>query len=54
MTKRYFPLALIALITTTLTSCAAIQGIFKAGMITGIIVVVLVISLIIWIVSKVF
>lgn len=54
MTKRYFSLALIALLTTTLTSCEAIQGIFKAGMITGIIIVVLVIALIIWIVSKVF
>jgi hypothetical protein len=54
MTKRYFPLALIALLTTTLASCDAIQGIFKAGMVTGIIVVVLVIALIIWVLSKVF
>lgn len=54
MTKRYLPLALIALLSTTLASCEAIQGIFKAGMVTGIIVVVLVIALIIWLVSKVF
>ena len=54
MTKRYFPLALIALLATTLTSCEAIQGIFKAGVITGVVVVVIVIALIIWLVSKVF
>ena len=54
MTKRYFPLALIALLTTTLASCEAIEGIFKAGVWTGVIVVVLVIALIIWLVSKVF
>jgi hypothetical protein len=54
MTKRYFPLALIALLTTTLASCEAIQGIFKAGVITGVIVVVIVIALIIWLVSKIF
>jgi hypothetical protein len=54
MTKRYFPLALVALLTTTLASCEAIEGIFKAGMVTGIVVVVLVIALIIWLVSKVF
>ncbi|MGY4383829.1 hypothetical protein ACXZ1K_00615 [Pedobacter sp. PWIIR3] len=54
MTKRYFPLALIALLTTTLSSCELVQGIFKAGVVTGVIVVVLVVALIIWLVSKVF
>ena len=54
MTKRYFPLALIALLTTTLASCQAIEGIFKAGVVTGVIIVVLVVALIIWLVSKVF
>jgi len=54
MTKRYFPLALIALLTTTLASCEAIEGIFKAGVVTGVIIVVLVVALIIWLVSKVF
>jgi len=52
--KRYFPLAIIAFLTTTLTSCELVEGIFKAGVWTGIIVVVLVIALIIWLVSKVF
>lgn len=53
-TKRYLPLALIALLSTTLASCDLIEGIFKAGVWTGIIVVVLVIALIIWLISKVF
>ncbi len=52
--KRYFPLAIIAFLTTTLTSCELVEGIFKAGVWTGIIVVVLVVALIIWLVSKVF
>jgi cytosine/uracil/thiamine/allantoin permease len=52
--KQYFPLALVALLATTLTSCDAIEGIFKAGLWTGIIIVVLVLALIIWIISKVF
>jgi hypothetical protein len=52
--KRYFPLAIIAFLSTTLASCDLVEGIFKAGMVTGIIVVVLVIALIIWLISKVF
>jgi len=52
--KRYFPLAIIAFLCTTLTSCELIGDIFKAGMVTGIIVVVLVIALIIWLISKIF
>jgi cytosine/uracil/thiamine/allantoin permease len=53
MTK-YFPLALIALLTTTLASCSAIEGIFKAGVWSGVIVVVIVLAVIIWIISKIF
>ncbi|WP_316793472.1 hypothetical protein [Pedobacter frigoris] len=52
--KRYFPLAILAFLTTTLSSCELVQGIFKAGMWTGVIVVVLVLALIIWLISKVF
>lgn len=52
--KRYFPLAIIALLTTTLTSCELIGNIFKAGMWTGVVIVVLVLALIIWLISKVF
>jgi cytosine/uracil/thiamine/allantoin permease len=53
MTK-YFPLALIALLATTLASCSAIEGIFKAGVWSGVIVVVIVLAVIIWIISKIF
>lgn len=52
--KRYLPLALVALIMTTLSSCELIGGIFKTGVWTGVIVVVVVLALIIWVVSKIF
>ncbi|MCX2482400.1 hypothetical protein [Pedobacter sp. MR2016-24] len=52
--QRYFPLALIALLMTTLASCSAIEGIFKAGVWSGVIIVVVVLALIIWVVSKIF
>jgi cytosine/uracil/thiamine/allantoin permease len=52
--KKYIPLALIALLATTLTSCELVEGIFKAGFWSAIIVVVIVLALIIWILSKVF
>ncbi|MFA6275693.1 MAG: hypothetical protein WC622_03030 [Pedobacter sp.] len=52
--KKYAPLALIALLATTLTSCELVEGIFKAGFWSAIIVVVIVLALIIWIISKVF
>jgi len=52
--KRYFPLAIIALLTTTLASCSLIEGIFKAGVWSGVIIVVVVLALIIWLISKIF
>ena len=52
--KRYIPLAFIALLATTLTSCEVIGDIFKAGVWSGVIIVVVVLGLIIWLVSKVF
>lgn len=54
MTKRYFPLAIIALLSTSLASCELVEGIFKAGVWTGVIVVVLVLALIIWLISRIF
>jgi len=45
-----FVLALVML----LSGCQAIEGIFKAGVWTGIIVVVLILALVIFIVSKLF
>lgn len=52
--KRYFPLAVIVLLATSLSSCELIGDIFKAGIWTGVIMVVLVVALIIWLISKVF
>lgn len=54
MNKRYFSLAIIAALSTTLVSCEAIKGIFKAGMWTGVIGVVIVLALVIWLISKIF
>jgi cytosine/uracil/thiamine/allantoin permease len=54
MTKKYFPLAIVAFLTTTLASCSAIEGIFKAGMWAGVIGVVVVLALVIWVISKIF
>jgi len=39
-------------IAMTLTSCEAIGDIFQAGMAVGVIVVVLVVGLIIWLISR--
>ncbi|WP_421941212.1 hypothetical protein [Pedobacter sp.] len=52
--KRAFPLVLIAFLCSTLTSCELVEGIFKAGVWTGIIVVVVVVALVIWILAKIF
>lgn len=52
--KKHFPLAFIALLVTTLSSCSLVEGIFKAGVWSGIIVVVVVLALIIWLISKIF
>ncbi|MBG6235400.1 cytosine/uracil/thiamine/allantoin permease [Pedobacter sp. CAN_A7] len=52
--KKYLPLSLVVLLMTTLTSCSAIEGIFKAGVWSGVILVVIVLALIIWVISKIF
>ncbi|WP_443944664.1 hypothetical protein ACJVDH_17350 [Pedobacter sp. AW1-32] len=52
--KKVFPLLTIAFLVSTLSSCELIGGIFKAGVWTGIIVVVVVVALIIWILAKIF
>jgi len=52
--KKYIPLSLIALVCTILSSCELIEGIFKAGVWTGVIIVVVIIALVIWLISKVF
>ena len=40
------------LLATSLTSCEALGGIFKAGMWVGVIVVVLIIALVLWLIGK--
>lgn len=52
--KKLMPLTLVALLATTLSSCELVEGIFKAGVWTGIIVVVVVIALVIWLAAKLF
>lgn len=47
-------LALIVLMSLSLAACDAIQGIFKAGMWVGVIMVVAVIALVGFVVSKLF
>ncbi|MEZ2338228.1 hypothetical protein [Mucilaginibacter sp. RCC_168] len=42
---------LIALLLFTMSGCSVIEGIFKAGAITGIIAVIVVIVALIWIIS---
>lgn len=44
--------ALFLLACSLLTGCAAIGGVFKAGMWMGIIIVVLIIALVLWLVNK--
>ncbi|MFL5746959.1 MAG: hypothetical protein ACJ751_19935 [Niastella sp.] len=53
MIKKYYGLCLL-LMTLFYSGCAAVEGIFKAGMWWGIFLVVLVIGLIFWIISKLF
>ena len=44
--------ALLALVICTTTSCEAIAGIFKAGMWVGVLLVVVVVGIIFWLISK--
>lgn len=50
--KRTSLMALMITMVTLLSSCEVIGGIFKAGVWSGIIMVVVVIALIIWLISK--
>jgi hypothetical protein len=49
--KKFINSVAIFAIVTTLSSCSAIAGIFKAGAAVGIIAVIIVIAIIIWLVS---
>jgi predicted small secreted protein len=52
--KRIFPISLIVLTCLSLASCSVIEGIFKAGVWSGIIIVVVVVALVIWLLAKLF
>jgi len=45
-------LACLLAVITTMSSCAAIEGIFKAGVWVGILLVILVLGIIFWIIGK--
>jgi len=50
--KKYSLLSLFVLIAVAFSSCQAIGDIFKAGVWSGIIIVVVIVALIIWIFSR--
>ncbi len=52
--KKLIPFALMSSLLVLVSSCAAIEGIFKAGVWSGILLVVVVVALIIWIIGKLF
>lgn len=51
--KRFSSILLLSFSVLLFNSCALIEGIFKAGMWTGFLIVGLVVALIIWILVKV-
>lgn len=50
--KKYTYLFTLLVLMVSLSSCEVVGGIFKAGVWTGIIAVVLVVALIIWLISR--
>ncbi|MDR0261874.1 MAG: hypothetical protein LBJ04_01480 [Sphingobacterium sp.] len=52
--KKIIPFALMSSLLMLVASCAAIEGIFKAGVWSGILLVVVVVAIVIWLVSKLF
>lgn len=51
--KRYAHIFLVMLaLSTMLTSCELVEGIFKAGFYSAIIIIVIIVGLIIWLVSR--
>ncbi|WP_163871393.1 hypothetical protein [Parapedobacter sp. SGR-10] len=50
--KKAIQIPLMALILLQMTGCSVIEGIFKAGFWSGIIIVVIVVALVIWILTK--
>lgn len=52
MKKYILPASLLLLVSTTLTSCSVIGGIFKTGFNIGIFVAIVVVAIIIYVISK--
>lgn len=50
--KNNILLSILALLTVSLSSCEAIEGIFKVGMWAGILIVVVIIAIIVWLINK--
>jgi hypothetical protein len=50
MQKNFFSIIILVALTS-LSGCAAIEGIFKAGAVVGIIAVIVVIAIILWLFS---
>ncbi|MBC7829409.1 MAG: hypothetical protein H7122_16800 [Chitinophagaceae bacterium] len=50
--KNNLLLSVLAFLMISLSACEAIEGIFKVGLWTGIIIVVAIIAVIIWLVSR--
>ena len=54
MQKKLTRLLMLSIVLLSLTSCSIIEGIFKAGVGVGVFIVIAVIAIIIFIVSKIF
>jgi TRAP-type C4-dicarboxylate transport system permease large subunit len=50
--RRFVRLLLLSAIVLALAACSAVAGIFKAGMWTGVLVIVVVIALIVWLFGR--
>lgn len=53
MHKRSFSLLVLLVVSLMLTSCEVVEGIFKLGMGVGIFIVIAIIAVIVFIVSKI-
>ena len=54
MQKHFTRLLMLFIVLISFTSCSVIEGIFKAGMGVGIFIVVAIIAIIIFVISKLF
>jgi len=52
--RAYINFLVVLLLTVSLTSCEVVGGIFKGGVWTGVILVVAVIAIVIWALSRAF